>query len=132
MAMNNWMNPASVWNGQSAWKLLRKTSDMTDPAPSKTWVLIDEREESINDGFFVVDMIGYPNTPGATILVDFPASYHNGAGGLNFADGHSEIHKWIDPRTRPKQRKNANIQLNIPSANNKDIFWLQERSTSRR
>jgi len=24
-------------------------------------------------------------------LVDIPASYHNGAGGVTFADGHSEI-----------------------------------------
>jgi prepilin-type processing-associated H-X9-DG protein len=25
-----------------------------------------------------------------------PASYHNGAAGFAFADGHSEIHKWKD------------------------------------
>ena len=35
-------------------------------------------------------------------LIDFPASYHNGAGVLAFADGHAEIHKWLDARTRPK------------------------------
>ena len=101
-------------------------SDFTDPAPAKTWILIDEREESINDGYFVVTM----NQRGAgCYLVDFPASYHNGAGGLNFGDGHSEIHKWRDPRTTPPHRENYNLQLNIPSANNQDIAWLQERST---
>jgi len=26
-----------------------------------------------------------------------PASYHNGACGFTFADGHSEIKKWLDP-----------------------------------
>jgi prepilin-type processing-associated H-X9-DG protein len=27
-------------------------------------------------------------------IIDFPAAYHNGAAGLSFADGHSEIHQW--------------------------------------
>ena len=131
MSMNNWMNPAgSQWNGQTAWKLIRKTTDMTEPGPSKNWLLIDEREDSINDGFFVVDMLGYPNNPAAVMLVDFPASYHNGAGGLNFADGHSEIRKWIDPRTRPVLKKGQHLTLNISSPSNADIIWLQERTTS--
>ena len=129
MSMNNWMNSASPWT--AGFKIIKKTSDMIDPAPAKTWLLIDEREDSINDGFFVVDMRGWPNSPGSVYLVDFPASYHNGAGGLTFADGHSEIHKWVDPRTVPKLRKGQNLTLNIPSANNRDMIWLQERSTSR-
>ena len=62
-------------------------------------------------------------------IVDYPASYHNGAGGLNFGDGHSEIHKWLDPRTRPPYQPNVNIPLNVPSPNNRDIAWLQERTT---
>jgi prepilin-type N-terminal cleavage/methylation domain-containing protein len=134
MSMNNWMNPpggeGSQWNGQTKFRLIRKTSDMVDPAPSRTWLLIDEREDSINDGFFVVDMKGYPGTPGGIMLVDYPASYHNRAGGINFADGHSEIRKWMDPRTIPALRKTTMLSLNVPSPNNRDIIWLQERSTS--
>lgn len=125
MAMNNWMNSASAWNGATQYRIPTKMTQMVNPGPAKTWVLIDEREESINDGFFVVTM----NQRGAgCYLVDYPASYHNGAGGLNFADGHSEIRKWIDPRTKPSKRT-TNLQLNIPSPNNPDIAWLQERST---
>ncbi len=132
MSMNNWMNtPGAAWNGRTEWRIIRKTSDMTDPGPAGNWLLIDEREDSINDGFFVVDMTGYPNNAGSIMLVDYPASYHNGAGGLNFADGHSEIRKWVDPRTTPPLKKNVELQLNIPSANNRDMIWLQERTTSR-
>ena len=132
MSMNNWMNASGgQWNGQSAWKIIRKTSDMTDPGPSKNWLLIDEREDSINDGFFVVDMLGYPDKPTSVMLVDFPASYHNGAGGLNFADGHSEIKKWTDPRTTPRLKKGQHLTLNIASSRNADMIWLQERTTSR-
>lgn len=56
--------------------------------PSKTWVTLDEQADSINDGFFIVSY------PGATQWGDVPASYHNGACGFSFADGHAEIHKW--------------------------------------
>ena len=126
MSMNNWMNCGSAWNGADKYKIIKKTGDMSYPAPAKTWLLIDERMESINDGFFVVTM----NQRGAgCYLVDYPASYHNRAGGLNFCDGHAEIRKWVDPRTVPPQRFGANIPLNIPSANNVDIAWLQERTT---
>jgi prepilin-type N-terminal cleavage/methylation domain-containing protein/prepilin-type processing-associated H-X9-DG protein len=99
---------------------------------SQTWVFIDEREDSINDGWFAVDMAGYdPNTPSALRIVDYPASYHNGAGGLAFADGHSEIRKWKDPRTVPILRKGQGLALGVSSPNNVDMMWLQERTTHR-
>src|SRR2546426_7399595 len=46
----------------------------------------------------LVDMRGYPN-PAQAMLPDFPASYHNKAGGLSFADGHAEIHRWRDRKS---------------------------------
>ena len=36
-----------------------------------------------------------PKRPAQLRMVDFPASYHNGAGGLSFADGHAEIRRWL-------------------------------------
>ena len=126
MSMNNWMNSSSAWNGGTQYKILKRLSDFINPGPAKTWVLIDERSESINDGFFVVTM---NQRDSGCYIVDFPAQYHNGAGGLNFADGHSEIHKWRDPRTIPPFKDNFNLQLNIPSPNNQDIAWLQDRTT---
>ena len=74
------------------WRVYRKFSDFNSPGVSSTFVFLDEREDGINDGFFVVDMDSYPGTPNQ--LVDSPASYHGGSGGLSFADGHSELHKW--------------------------------------
>jgi prepilin-type processing-associated H-X9-DG protein len=101
---------------------------MTAPGPSQTFVLIDEREDSINDGYFVVDMQGYPDRGASWKIVDYPASYHNGAATFAFADGHSEIHRWTNPRTIPSLSK-SNIPLNVPSPNNEDVLWMQERST---
>ena len=106
---------------------------MTSPSPSKTWLLLDEREDSINDATFAVDMTGFdPMNPAGWRIVDYPASYHNGAGGLNFADGHSEIKKWVDGRTRPSLKRGQLIPLNVASPKNPDVYWLQERSTGKK
>lgn len=74
-----------------------------------TWVFMDEREDSMNDGEMIVGMFGYPGNPGAWKIVDCPASYHNQAGGLSFADGHSEIKRWVDRRTFPVLKKGVEI-----------------------
>ena len=99
---------------------------------SGTWVFVDEREDGINDGWFAVNMEGYdPNKPAAYTIVDFPASYHNGACGFAFIDGHSEIRKWIDPRTRPILKFGQSLSLGQASPNNVDVAWLQERTSVR-
>jgi len=72
-------------------------------------------------------MLGYPNQPAQLKIVNYPASYHNRAGGFSFADGHSESKRWLDSRTTPPLNKN--LQLNFSSPNNKDVIWLQEHFT---
>jgi prepilin-type N-terminal cleavage/methylation domain-containing protein/prepilin-type processing-associated H-X9-DG protein len=136
MAMNSWLGgpgweesgPWRPWNG-TGWLVYMKQSDMNDPGPAHTFVFVDEREDSINDGYFIVDMAGYPDTPGARKMVDFPGSYHNRAASFSFADGHSEIKKWTDPRTSPPLKRKQNLQVNVPSPNNLDVWWMQDRST---
>jgi prepilin-type N-terminal cleavage/methylation domain-containing protein len=71
-----------------------KDSDVV--GPSLRWVQLDEDERSINDGFFVPD-------PTGRMWIDFPAisaRRHNFSFVLNFADGHSEIWRLRDPKTR--------------------------------
>jgi len=103
----------------------RKLTQIGNPGPARTLVILDERQDSINNAFFPIQMDGYPN-PATTYIVDYPANYHNGAGSLAFADGHSEIHKWEDPRTIPPLAES--LPLIVPSPNNPDIFWLQDHS----
>ncbi len=113
------------------WRIYLKTSDLLNPGPTQTCVFWDQREDSINYGNFAINMTGYSDRPELTqFSMDYPGSYHNGAGGLNYADGHSEIHRWVDPRTTPPIRQNTTaLWLDIMSPNNKDIIWLQERAT---
>ncbi len=130
VSMNCWLNSEGPWQGLSQYKVMRKTSDLQNPGPSGIWTITDEREDRINNGFFAVDMTGFsPRNPGALRLMDVPASYHNGAGGVTFADGHAEIKKWLDPRTTPPIKPGRDLPLEAASPNNRDVLWLQERST---
>ncbi|HZR15719.1 MAG TPA: prepilin-type N-terminal cleavage/methylation domain-containing protein [Verrucomicrobiae bacterium] len=74
------------WGYGGAYRQFLKQTDC--PQPAQVWVTLDEQADSVNDAFFTV-----PDT-GVTAWGDVPASYHNGACGFSFADGHAEIHKW--------------------------------------
>ena len=107
----------------------RKMTEIVNPSPSHTFVFVDEREDSIDDGYFGVDMA---NAIGSATWVNYPASYHNRAGGFSFADGHAEIKKWLDPRTTPPLVKGQYMATYVASPNNRDLEWIRERCTSRR
>ena len=99
-----------------------KLNQIVNPAPVNNWVFIDEHPDSINDGFFVVDKA----TGRDAAWTDLPASYHNGAGGISFADGHSEVHKWLEAGTR---RTIQRVDFTgLPAGNSRDIDWLQRRT----
>lgn len=79
--------------------------------PSTLWVMIDEDERSINDGFFVPDPPN-PTSGKSAMWYDFPADSahrHNYTFALNFADGHSEIWRYLDRRS-PQVRVNRTEQ----------------------
>ena len=130
VAMNCWLAEGRL-SQSPGYRVFKKLSDLSQPGPSKTWVLIDEREDSIDDGYFAVNMTGYPDQPRTIIMVNFPASYHGKSAGLAFADGHSEIRRWRDARTMPALVPGQDLQLNVSSPNNEDLRWLQERTTAK-
>jgi prepilin-type N-terminal cleavage/methylation domain-containing protein/prepilin-type processing-associated H-X9-DG protein len=113
-------------------KLSELANQKISPGPSETWVFLDQREDTINWGNFMTHMDGFePNNPAIyKFTMDMPGSYHNRACGFSYADGHSEIKKWIDPRTTPplKLQTEARTSDTI-SPRNKDVGWLQMRTT---
>ena len=110
-----------------------KYSQLSRPGADRIFVFVDEREDANSWANFFVDMEGYsPNNPSAYKLYDLPASYHGTAGGLSFADGHSEIRKWSDGRTTPPLVTEGNIfdgTTGVSSAGNRDVAWLQDHAT---
>jgi prepilin-type processing-associated H-X9-DG protein len=83
------------------------------------WVLVDERSDSINDGCFFDDPLTR-NT-----RADLPASYHNGACGFSFADGHAEIKRWHDVNILNTTSTFPPVDPRYPQ----DLAWLKERTT---
>jgi prepilin-type processing-associated H-X9-DG protein len=129
ISMKAWFDSTDVAGfGPTGMRIYKKMIDLNDPGASMTWVFLDEREDSINDGEFVVGMYGYPSQPSQWQIVDFPASYHNRAAGFSFADGHAEIRRWIDSRTMPPLTKGG-LNLGVGSPENQDVFWMMDHTT---
>jgi prepilin-type N-terminal cleavage/methylation domain-containing protein/prepilin-type processing-associated H-X9-DG protein len=118
------------------YQLFLKLSDISaggshSPGPTKTFLFLDEREDVINWGNFLTDMDGY--NPVNPVLYafdqDLPAFYHNRACGFSFCDGHSEIKRWLDPRTTPPLQIGQYIIQKWPVPRDVDVAWLQDRTT---
>jgi prepilin-type N-terminal cleavage/methylation domain-containing protein/prepilin-type processing-associated H-X9-DG protein len=137
MSMSNWVggngdSPQTGYKGY--WGLsapgsavARKLADITghQPGPAMTFVLLDERPESINDGYFVVEMDGYSTSQlGPVELVDYPGIAHGHACGFAFADGHSEIHKWVDAVINPPLPP---VTTTYSAVQGRDVRWMQDR-----
>ncbi len=95
--------------------------------PTQTWVLVDEHPDSINDAACAVQMIRPDAKTGN--IIDFPAAYHNGAAGFSFADGHSEIHRWVGGKIKTFGR-GSNTGLNVPAGDSLiDAKWWSSVTT---
>jgi len=104
--------------GMTQYKQFLKTSDVN--SPSMTWVTVDEHPDSINDGFFIIG-----DTAGQ--WGDAPASYHNGACGFSFADGHAEVHKWLSGTSKIPVTTRGLVTRSFDAAGKKDFQWYKER-----
>jgi prepilin-type N-terminal cleavage/methylation domain-containing protein len=114
------------WLPAPTWRTYGKLSDIVNL--SKTFVLVDEHPDSINDAAFAVQMV-LPEAKSGEII-DVPASYHNGACGFSFSDGHSEIRKWRGARIK-QPVKNALMPLPLGEALDSlpDVKWMSENTT---
>jgi prepilin-type N-terminal cleavage/methylation domain-containing protein/prepilin-type processing-associated H-X9-DG protein len=121
----------TMWTvyGYTGYRIFLKETDFTRPGPAMTWVFVDEHPDSINDCLFGLDMPSVATWPSATIWDDVPASYHNGACGFSFADGHAEIHKWLDANTKAPV-----LQIDPSTATGKtsprDNAWMSARTSA--
>jgi prepilin-type N-terminal cleavage/methylation domain-containing protein/prepilin-type processing-associated H-X9-DG protein len=129
ISMNTWLSPIAPYIGLTTVESYYKETDLVRPGPSLTWVFLDENPYSINDGSFIC-------IPGVNQWIDCPASYHNNAGGISFADGHAIIRRWTDPTVLKQwappaiQPGNPGFTRLGPSQNPAvDLNYLQSAST---
>ena len=125
ISMNNFVgisytrNP-STWTVPSRYTQCHTYAQIKSPVDM--FVFLDEREDSINDGWYASD----PDTRWQ--IVDYPASYHGNAAGYAFSDGHSEIHRFRDPRTMPVLKSGQLLPLNQNLPNDLDILWMAQHA----
>jgi prepilin-type N-terminal cleavage/methylation domain-containing protein len=113
------------------WRTFGRFTEMTDPPPVSEFIIADHDEYSIHDAGFAVVMETNP-----VLMADWPATRHSCAGMFAFGDGHTEIHKWLDPRTT---QSSTILEYPIPYAHltpqgspeNPDILWMQTRTSAR-
>jgi prepilin-type N-terminal cleavage/methylation domain-containing protein/prepilin-type processing-associated H-X9-DG protein len=117
--------------GQNTWRTF---------GPASALVFIDEKDDSIDDGEFLIQMTEWSSGPE---IANVPAAYHNGAGLVSFADGHAEVHRWFSAAVlqppaiagvaswpagdRPDNFKT--ITVNDPYTDLSDLGWLQKHAT---
>ncbi len=137
MSMNAYFGPFNpTWsdnNGNNFFPNFRQFVKLSGVAtPSMLYVFLDEHPDSINDGYFLnnADFATFNNWG------DLPASYHNGACGFSFADGHSEIHKWRSWVTKQPVRFSPGFPLisfsSDPVNGPADALWATQRMSVRR
>jgi prepilin-type N-terminal cleavage/methylation domain-containing protein/prepilin-type processing-associated H-X9-DG protein len=118
MSMNGNMNGNSWYTAQTrqTFFTFRKLAEILRPPPAQAFVFLDESPSTLDDGYFLVvfNTIIWGNDPG---------NFHNGACGLSFVDGHSEIHRWQDPDTL------AVVKPASPKGP-RDVPWLQVRTSA--
>src|SRR2546427_5304897 len=126
-AFRTW--PNEHWNSPP-WRIYHKTGELVLPAPANLWVIIDENPDSVNDAACAAHMDpGWPST----FWQDGPANYHCGGCGFSFADGHSEIKKWKDPRTLALPTTyTRSFNFSVFQVQNRDIQWVQDRTSARK
>jgi len=94
--------------------------------PAETWVLGEEHPDSINDAAMANQMAGNPTDP-APKVIDYPSSFHGGAGVFAIADGHCVSHKWLGSVIKPPVTGNKLLLGNntpAPDAGSiKDLIW---------
>lgn len=113
-----WLDSNHAHTFGRKWRTYGRESQLTVPGPNLTSVMIEEDELSINDALLAFGME-------RAEWLDWPATRHDLAGAVSFADGHVEMHSWSDPRTRVDR---SVVRLAVP--NSPDYAWLRDRTSA--
>ena len=135
-AMDGAMGDGSKWfapgNGGNwpAFYNVKKFTEMHGPGPSDCWVVMDEHPNSDDDCTFFVNPADANGS--GTSFTELPGSLHGKSGGIAFADGHSDMHKWMgglttqpfDPnRLGPGNYLQA-VNVSGDKGSQNDLTWL--------
>lgn len=120
-----WLDGQHNYSNSKTWYCYGQTSDFVRPGPAATFTLVEEDPRSLNDGVF--SCMG-PNDQGLYKMIDWPLTTHGMAGAFAFADGHVEMHRWVDPRTPLMVNSYASVAQQNES---RDLDWIARHASAR-
>ena len=130
MSMNAWLGPYNVWNSSANGRIFYKEAALSVMGAVNVWLFMDENPYSVNDSYMAEFPPPGPTTGANLNWVDYPASYHNGAGGIAFCDGHAQIRKWTDSSVLTMKIPSPNTPSLAPNPIScPDLPWLQNLTT---
>ena len=116
-------NPGSLLN-QFNPKYIQFISENNIRQPSEIFVFLGEHPDTINDGYYMNKFHEYK-------WGNLPASYHNGATALSYADGHASTHRWTvtgeNGTIRPPEK--GAVGGIITAKPITDFQWIVDRSS---
>ena len=127
VSMNNWMNGSArmitVPGFMPVPMVYRRVTDIS--SPSEKYVFVHEDPNSIDDGYFAIDM----SVPMGWGSDNLPAAVHVGGTSFGWADGHVDFKRWL--RTRVSGGAIAGVLRpdNSVSGAGTDVDWLKSHTT---
>ncbi|MEN9676319.1 MAG: hypothetical protein RIS76_2215 [Verrucomicrobiota bacterium] len=119
-----------TYNGQGdsrVWLVPKKSSEFV--SPSDIFVFGEIHPQSVCRPFFGVNMTGNSG------VYHVPGNYHGRNSSFSFADGHAEVHKWVDGRFNnpPYKGDYHSVHSGVPNTNGRqDTQWLREHTTRKK
>jgi prepilin-type N-terminal cleavage/methylation domain-containing protein/prepilin-type processing-associated H-X9-DG protein len=124
VSMNGWMGYTNQPD-DPGFISFRKTTDFVKLSTSDAFVFMDERDDSVDDGFFGLLMVD-------SFIQNLPANFHGGVGSITFADGHAELHRWRSAELQAPQQSGVPTEFydhQMVDDANVDLLWLRDHGT---
>jgi len=116
------ISPVTV---NSGYRIYTKSSQLNADSPVNRFVFMDVNPANICTPAFGVDMT-------LATWIHYPSYLHQQRGVIVFADGHTEVHHWLDSRTMPKIVSGTYIGHGNNAAGDVDLAWIAARTTSKK
>jgi type II secretory pathway pseudopilin PulG len=103
-----------------------KMSDLAHGRPSEIFSFLDVSPGNICHSAFVVQIGVFPG-----LFYHLPSVQHENRGVLSFADGHTEAHHWVDPRTIDESKVDwIPNHFTVWLQNDADLDWLAAHASA--
>ena len=124
--LNSWLNWETPADGgdfsmSPNYVNFRKTGDVAAAKPADLLLFVDVAPNWLCHSAFGITM--------SSLYYQFPSQQHGRSGVLSFADGHVDLHRWVDSYTIDMAKAGFVTHLNFAFSPYQDLAWLRQHAT---